>query len=63
MIYAMTGGGPARATETLSILTYNTAFTYQKIGYAAAIGTVLLLILLAFSLVYFFAIIYVRRDA
>ena len=57
MIYAMTGGGPARATETLSILTYNTAFTYQKIGYAAAIGTVLLLILLVFSLIYFFAII------
>ncbi len=63
MIYAMTGGGPARATETLSILTYNTAFTYQKIGYAAAIGTVLLLILLVFSLVYFFTIIHVRRDA
>jgi multiple sugar transport system permease protein len=51
-IYAMTAGGPARATETLSILTYNTAFQYQQLGYAAAIGTALLLILLAFSLVY-----------
>lgn len=55
MIYAMTRGGPARSTETLSILTYNTAFEYQKIGYAAAIGTSLLLILLVFSLVYFWA--------
>lgn len=62
MIYAMTGGGPARATETLSILTYNTAFTYQKIGYAAAIGTVLLLILLVFSLVYFFTIMQNRKG-
>jgi multiple sugar transport system permease protein len=53
MIYAMTKGGPARSTETLSILTYNTAFEYQKIGYAAAVGTALLLILLVFSLIYF----------
>jgi multiple sugar transport system permease protein len=52
VIYAMTAGGPARSTETLSILTYNVAFQYQRIGYAAAIGTVLLLILLAFSIVY-----------
>ena len=53
MIYAMTGGGPARSTETLSILTYNTAFDYQRIGYAAAIGTALLVILLIFSLIYY----------
>jgi multiple sugar transport system permease protein len=53
MIYAMTKGGPARSTETLSILTYNTAFEYQRIGYAAAVGTALLLILLVFSLIYF----------
>jgi multiple sugar transport system permease protein len=52
VIYAMTAGGPARATETLSILTYNTAFQYQRLGYAAAIGTMLLLILLVLSLVY-----------
>lgn len=56
MIYAMTGGGPARSTETLSILTYNTAFSYQRIGYAAAVGTALLLVLLAVSLVYFLVI-------
>lgn len=56
MIYAMTGGGPARATETLSILTYNTAFQYQQIGYAAAVGVALLLILLCFSLVYFYVL-------
>ncbi|MBI1778485.1 MAG: sugar ABC transporter permease [Proteobacteria bacterium] len=53
ILYTMTAGGPARATETLSILTYNTAFEYQKIGYAAAVGTALLAILLVFSIVYF----------
>ncbi|MCB9992694.1 MAG: sugar ABC transporter permease [Hyphomicrobiaceae bacterium] len=63
MIYAMTRGGPARSTETLSILTYNTAFEYQKIGYAAAVGTALLIILLIFSLIYFRAIIRSRSAA
>jgi multiple sugar transport system permease protein len=53
VIYAMTKGGPARATETLSVLTYNTAFEYQRIGYASAVGTVLLVLLLLFSIVYF----------
>ncbi len=52
ILYTMTGGGPAGATETLSVLTYTTAFQYQKIGYAAAIGTVLLLLLLGFSMVF-----------
>ena len=56
MIYAMTRGGPARSTETLSVMTYNTAFEYQKIGYAAAVGTALLAILLVFSLLYFWMI-------
>ncbi len=62
MIYAMTRGGPARSTETLSVLTYNTAFEYQRVGYAAAVGTVLLLILLAFSLVYFWSIMRSNQD-
>lgn len=60
IIYAMTAGGPARSTETLSILTYNVAFQYQRIGYAAAIGTVLLLILLGFSILYLQLLL--RRD-
>ena len=63
MIYAMTKGGPARSTETLSILTYNTAFDYQKIGYAAAIGTALLLILIVLSAVYFTFVLRKRKDS
>lgn len=53
ILYAMTGGGPARATETLSILTYTTAFHYQRIGYAATVGVALLVMLLLFSMIYF----------
>ena len=54
ILYAMTAGGPARATETLSILTYNTAFHFQRIGYACGHrDRALLLILLIFSIVYF----------
>ncbi len=61
ILYAMTGGGPARSTETLSVLTYNTAFEYQRIGYASAIGTALLALLLVFSIAYFH--LTQRRDA
>ena len=53
IIFALTGGGPARATETLSIQTYNTAFQFQKLGYASTIGTVLLVLLFIFTLIYF----------
>ena len=63
MIYAMTKGGPARSTETLSVMTYNTAFEYQKIGYAAAVGTALLAILLVFSLAYFLMIMRSRPSS
>lgn len=61
VLYAMTGGGPARTTETLSILTYNTAFDYQRIGYAAAIGTTLLVILLILSLAYYVVLLRRRK--
>jgi len=40
VIYAMTGGGPVRATSVLSIEVYRTAFQNWNIGLAAAIGVV-----------------------
>ena len=52
LIFLMTGGGPSRATEVLSILTYQQAFKNYRLGYASAIGTVMLVIMLAFSIVY-----------
>ncbi|MBN9061988.1 MAG: hypothetical protein BGP06_06530 [Rhizobiales bacterium 65-9] len=38
IIFATTGGGPARATETLGIRAYIEAFSYFEIGRASAIG-------------------------
>ena len=52
IIGVMTGGGPAGATEVLPALLYNTAFRGNRFGEAAAIGVTLLVIVLAFSVVY-----------
>lgn len=43
-MYIMTGGGPGRATEVISILVYRTAFSQLNFGYAAAQVTVILLV-------------------
>lgn len=45
-IMSMTGGGPARATESVGLLIYNQGFSDMKYGYALA-QSVLLLILIA----------------
>ena len=45
-------GAPNQATFVLSILTYYTAFMRSDIGYASAMATVLLVILLVMSLIY-----------
>jgi multiple sugar transport system permease protein len=50
IIFAATGGGPAKATETLGIRAYNEAFGYFYMGRAAVIGVLMLGIALAFVL-------------
>lgn len=52
IIGVMTAGGPAGATEVLPALLYNTAFRANRFGEAAAIGVLLLLMVLSFSVVY-----------
>lgn len=49
-IYVMTQGGPAFSTETLVMLIYRQGFQNFSMGYASAIGYVLVLIILLFSL-------------
>lgn len=49
-IFVISGGGPARSTETLSVQIYVEAFEYFHFGYAAAIGMLMLLISLLFTL-------------
>ena len=49
-IFVMTQGGPAFSTETLVALIYRQGFQNFQMGYASAIGYVLVLIILIFSL-------------
>lgn len=52
IIWTMTQGGPVYATTTLVIYIYRLAFEQFNLGYAAAIGVVWLLVLMATSAVY-----------
>ena len=49
LIFVMTGGGPANATQILSSYIFTTAFRKLDFGYASAISIVLLLLLLAYA--------------
>lgn len=40
-VYAITGGGPAHASETMGILMYKTAFDHLEFGYAAVISLII----------------------
>jgi multiple sugar transport system permease protein len=48
----VTGGGPANATQTLTIWAYNLSFTDFFFGRGAALGNILILIALAFAVFY-----------
>lgn len=50
--WTMVQGGPARATTTLSIEVYTTAFKNWNMGKAATVGTVWAVLLAAFSTIY-----------
>lgn len=51
LVYTTTRGGPGESTMVTGFLIYRAAFTTNRIGYAAAIATVLTVIILAISLV------------
>ena len=51
-IYLLTSGGPNNATFTLPILTYYTAFFRSNIGYASAIASIMLVVLLIVAMLY-----------
>jgi len=52
IVAVLTGGGPAGATEVLPALLYNTAFRGNDLGGGAAVGVLLLMIVLAFVSLY-----------
>jgi len=51
LVYTTTRGGPGETTMVTGFLIYRAAFTTNRIGYAAAIATVLTLIILVISLI------------
>jgi multiple sugar transport system permease protein len=51
LIYVMTGGGPGFATTMLVQYIYQAAFVTGEMGYASAIGIVLYLLILLFTIV------------
>ena len=55
-IWMFTRGGPAGATETLTTLAYQFAFTQFDFGRAAAVAMILFAFLLVLSSVYFYVV-------
>ena len=48
VVYMMTGGGPARATEAINLYAYRVGLEYLDIGYSASILVAFIFILLIF---------------
>lgn len=51
--YVLTGGGPRNSTDTLVYYLYRSAFSQQQYGYGAAIGYVLVMILMLIAVINF----------
>lgn len=47
IIFILTKGGPGTATQTLNIYTFYTGFNWLNLGYAAAIATIMLVIIVS----------------
>ena len=52
LIYVMTGGGPGNTSMVLPVYIYRQAFRFNEMGLASAIGVVMLLVMLAYGLIY-----------
>lgn len=53
LIYVLTGGGPANGTTLAVFYIYQQAFVFGEYGYASAMGSFLVLILLVWSMIIF----------
>jgi multiple sugar transport system permease protein len=51
LVWLMTEGGPAHATETVATDIYQTAFRFLNIGYAQAMAMILVLVILVLTAV------------
>ena len=49
-VYILTRGGPGASTETISMFMYNGAFVYFRMGYIAAAGLLVLIVVISICL-------------
>jgi raffinose/stachyose/melibiose transport system permease protein len=52
LVWIMTGGGPAEASNTMATYIYNFGIQKQQYGFASAVAVILFIICFAFALVY-----------
>ena len=52
LIFFLTAGGPARATEIIGIYIYNESFQFFQLGYGAAVGVIMLVLSVALGVLY-----------
>ncbi len=52
LIFTLTGGGPVSVTETLSVRVFNEAFMFQNLGLASAVGVIIFVLNVVFSVAY-----------
>jgi trehalose/maltose transport system permease protein len=52
VMFVLTGGGPANATETISIYAYRAVFQMLQFGFGSAIGTIVFALVMAVTWVY-----------
>jgi multiple sugar transport system permease protein len=52
VLLILTQGGPGNATQVLSLYAFRVAYTKLDFGYAAALSTVMMLLLLVFTIIY-----------
>jgi len=50
--YAMTGGGPQRATQLIGLYMYDEAFTYSELSYGATVGVLIFVINIIMTIAY-----------
>lgn len=61
LIFLLTGGGPATATQVFPYLIYRETFHTMRIGYGSALSWILTLVILVITMIYFLALTRPRR--
>ena len=51
-VYLATGGGPVNATDVLPVYVYRQCWSSYTLGYGASIGTIMLLLLMVYFIVF-----------